>query len=181
MNKENLSFVVRHKVKPGSESVYEDWLKRIVPKAASYPGHQGANILRPTKGNTNYVIVVNFANIESAKKWIESEDRKKLVDEIKEYLVTGDTTEVRSGIDFWFTPDAEKKPPGWKQWLVTTAVIAPLTMIVPPLLDPLFRLAPPLRTYGVSHTLIASMIVALVTFLIMPRIMPILHSWLYKE
>lgn len=175
---ESTAFVVRHRVRKGAEGRYEDWLRKIVPVAASYPGHQGAHIVRPTPNNDEYVIVVRFSTLDQAKTWIESDDRKRLVKEIDD-AISGDDTELKSGIDFWFTPPAEKRAPGWKQWLVTTSVIAPLTMIVPAALKPLFLAVPWLATYGVSHVLVASTIVALVTFVIMPRYVRLLRRWLY--
>ena len=149
--------------------------------AATYPGHQGANIIRPSKGHSEYVIVIRFSDIKSAKTWIESTDRKNMVEKIKDALVDGDLTDIKSGIDFWFTPESEARPPAWKQWLITTSVIAPLTMIVPLAFKPVFAAVPFLGTFGVSHILIASAIVGLVTFLIMPRYVHLLRHWLYQK
>jgi uncharacterized protein len=47
--------------------------------------------------------------------------------------------DVKTGIDFWFTPPTVgKHPRRWKQWLVTTSVIWPLAMYVPLPLEQLF-------------------------------------------
>lgn len=178
---ENISFIIRHKIKSGQQARYENWLKRIVPLAATYPGHQGTHIIRPSGGNAEYVIVIRFADIGSAKNWIDSPDRHRLVAEVADLFVAGDATELKSGIDFWFTPASEKRPPSWKQWLLTTLIITPLTMVVPMGFKPVFAVAPPLAVFGLSHLLVTSVIVGLVTFLIMPRAVHALRPWLFKE
>jgi antibiotic biosynthesis monooxygenase (ABM) superfamily enzyme len=46
---------------------------------------------------------------------------------------TGDRYEIRTGLDFWFTPKNApvKVPTAWKQWLVTWSAILPLSIVVP--------------------------------------------------
>jgi antibiotic biosynthesis monooxygenase (ABM) superfamily enzyme len=175
---ESTVFMVRHRVSSGAEARYEAWLEKIVPKAATYPGHQGTHVVRPSVVGGEYVFMLRFATPDDARTWIESEDRRRLVAEVSD-IIAKDETLVRPGIDFWFTLPAEKRPPAWKQWLITTAVIAPLTMVVPAVYAPLFDAVPWLSTYGVRHVLVAATIVALVTFLIMPRLVRALRRWLY--
>lgn len=177
---ENLTFVIQHRIKASQQNRYEAWLKKIVPFAASYPGHRGVHIIRPAPGNSDYVIVIRFSDLASAKNWIESKARRDLLAEIEDAFRAAEGTELKSGIDFWFTPPSEKKPPAWKQWLVTTAIITPLAMLVPFLLRPLFTSVPALAAFGVGHLITTSVIVALVTFFLMPRAVNLLRPWLFK-
>ena len=179
-NPENITLAIRHKVKPGQAARYEAWLKKIMPIAASYPGHQGAHVLRPSGGNLRYEIAIRFSSMANAKNWIDSVDRKNLLAEIQDAFVAGDETEIRAGIDFWFSPEEAARPKAWKQWLLTTSVIAPLTMIVPFALGPVFTFLPPLAIYGVRHLLSAAVIVAVVIFLVMPRLVHWLRPWLFR-
>ena len=177
----NVAFVVRHVVKPGAQARYEAWLLDIMAKAATYPGHQGVHVLRPAEGGRAYTIVLRFATLEQAAAWAGSADRKARVAAIAADREEGDQVEIQPGIEFWFTP-----PPGpprkarpWKQWLVTTSVIWPLTMLVPAAFKPVFHAVPPLATYGLSHLLVASTIVAIVTWIVMPRYVQLVHRWLF--
>ena len=179
-DQETLSFVIRHRIKRGEEARYERWLNQIMPLAATYPGHQGVHVIRPTPSNDEFVIVIRFANIAAAKTWVDSPDRKALVAEISDAFVDDEVTELKSGIEFWFTPPSEKRPAAWKQWLITTSVIAPLTMVVPLALRPIFAACPILGMFGISQIITAAVIVGLVTFLIMPRYVRLVRGWLYN-
>jgi uncharacterized protein len=174
---------IQHRVRPAEFSRYEAWLHVILATAAQYPGHQGVHIIRPADGDNEYSIVIRFATALDAGRWVESADRARLLKEIVDAIELGDRLQIKSGIDFWFTPSSasRKQPPGWKQWLITTSVIWPLTMFVPPLFNPLFAAVPVLGVWGVSHGVIAASIVALVVFLIMPRYVRLLHRWLFDS
>lgn len=175
------SIVIRHNVLPSAHNQYEDWLKRIIPASASFPGHQGAHIVRPPDGHHVFEIAVRFSSDETAQAWLASDTRRELMDEISGALASGENVEIHTGIDFWFTPPSShaKQPTRWKQWLITTAVIWPLTMVVPWLLGPVFDLVPALNVWGIRHGLVAAVIVALVVYLIMPRVVRLVAKWLF--
>jgi antibiotic biosynthesis monooxygenase (ABM) superfamily enzyme len=176
---ENLLFVIKHRIKPGHQASYEAWLKKIVPVAAAFDGHLGTHILRPSKGNDEYIITIRFLDAPHAQAWIQSPQRKELVTQIEDAFVAGDSKELKPGLDFWFTPASEKRPPAWKQWLLTTLIITLLTMTVPLATAPIFKAFPEIALYGVTHLINASIIVGLVTFFIMPFCVRKLHAWLY--
>jgi len=105
----------------------------------------------------------------------------QLLADIRPELESDEQVEIHSGIDYWFTPPTptSKQPTRWKQWLITTAVIWPLTMLVPYVLSPLFRLVPALDTWGIRHGLVAATIVGLVVYVIMPRVVRMVSKWLF--
>lgn len=175
---ESTVFMVRHRVRHGAEPLYEAWLAKILRAATLYSGYQGRHVVRPAVPGGEYVVMLRFASHDEARTWIGSEDRAALIAEVKD-IIEHDDTHVRSGIDFWFDLPLERRPPAWKQWLVTTAVIAPLTMIVPLALAPVFEAIPFLGTAGIRHLITAGIIVAFVTFLIMPRVVRAIRGWLY--
>lgn len=174
-------FVVQHRVRPGCAEDYERWLTRIIPVAASFPGHLGAHVVRPAKGGRDYVIVVRFASSDEAACWEVSDARRALVAETQGWLEMAEAIDVKSGIDYWFTvPDAAGPPPRWKQWLVTTSVIWPLTILVPMTLKPIFALAPLAIHPFLQAGLIALSIVGLVVYVVMPNVVRILSPWFFK-
>jgi antibiotic biosynthesis monooxygenase (ABM) superfamily enzyme len=182
MEKGSATLFIQHRVRVSEIERYEAWLRVILAKAAEFPGHQGVHIIRPTHGDNEYSIVIRFATAAHAHHWVGSAERRQLVAEIADAIEHGDRTQVHSGIDFWFTPKsgASKQAPGWKQWLITTSVIWPLTMFIPPLFNPLFAAVPVLGRWGVSHGLIAAVIVALVVFIVMPRYVRLVSVWLFR-
>lgn len=180
---ESVTLLIKQRVRPDAIDRYEQWLRIIAARAAEYPGHQGVHIIRPTAGHNEYSILIRFASLAQAEHWTASADRKNLLADIADAFEQDDQFHIQPGIEFWFTPPApaQKKPAPWKQWLVTTSVIWPLTMLIPPLFKPLFAAVPVLGTWGVSHGIIASTIVALVVFLIMPRYVRLVSGWLYRS
>lgn len=179
---ESVTLRIQQRVRPEAIARYEQWLRTIAAKAAEYPGHQGVHIIRPPAGGNEYSILIRFASVANAEQWTSSADRRRLLAEIADAFEREDQFHIEPGIEFWFTPPAptQKKPAPWKQWLITTSVIWPLTMLIPPLLQPLFAAVPVLGTWGISHGIIAATIVALVVFLIMPRYVHAVSRWLFE-
>jgi uncharacterized protein len=176
------TLLIQHRVRVDSIARYEAWLHVILAKAAEYPGHQGVHIIRPTGGDNEFSIIIRFATAGDATRWVDYADRRRLLSEIDDAIEQGDRLRIQSGIDFWFTPagSAMREPPVWKQWLITTSVIWPLTMFVPPLFNPLFAAVPVLGMWGVSHGVLAAVIVALVVFVIMPRYVRLVSRWMFR-
>ncbi len=180
---ESVTLLIQQYVRPEAIARYEQWLRNIAARAAEFPGHQGVHILRPPPGHNEYSILIRFASTADAERWTTSADRKQLVAEIADAFEREDRLEIQPGIEFWFTPSspAQKRPAPWKQWLITTSVIWPLTMLIPPLFKPLFAAVPVLGSWGISHGIIAATIVALVVFLIMPRYVRAVSRWLFES
>ncbi|MDR3411712.1 MAG: hypothetical protein P4L87_12355 [Formivibrio sp.] len=178
----SVTLAIKHRVRTEAIARYEQWLRVIAARAAQYPGHQGVHIIRPPEGGNEYSIMIRFACFADAERWTTSTDRQNLLAEIADAFEQEDQFHIQPGIEFWFTPPspAQKRPEPWKQWLITTSVIWPLTMLIPPLLKPLFTAIPLLGHWGISHGIIAGTIVALVVFLIMPRYVHAVSRWLFR-
>jgi hypothetical protein len=184
LNNEQVFFVIRHRLKKGKDKLnqYESWLKKIVPKAASFPGHLGVQIVRPPDGHNEYLIVVRFASIQDLELWQQSQERKQLINEIANILDSEEAIDIKTGIDYWFTPPTiGKHPSRWKQWFVTTSVIWPLTMYVPPAMEPLFIKYPELGEFGIRQGVLALVIVGLVVYIIMPMYVRLIAKWFFKH
>jgi antibiotic biosynthesis monooxygenase (ABM) superfamily enzyme len=177
----NISLIIEHVVRPDAIARYESWLPTIMARAGEYPGHQGVHIIRPTAGTSRYTAVLRFATVDDAARWTTSADRRALAAEIADAFEADEQLAVQPGLDFWFTPSAgpPRKARPWKQWLVTTSLIWPLTMIVPAVLSPVFKAVPALGAFGLSHLLVAATIVALVTWLLMPPYVKRVSRWLF--
>lgn len=184
---ESVSLVVRHRVRAGARTAYDGWLAETMRTASAYPGHQGVHVVRPSEGGVDYLIVVRFATTEQLNGWYRSAERARLLEAVQPLLQAGEQVSMGSGIDFLFPPEAAAgaeapvKPAAWKQWLITTSVIWPLTMVVPWAMGPLFKAVPVLGMYGVAHGILAAVIVALVVWVVMPPYTRLLHPWLFAR
>ncbi|WP_054180495.1 antibiotic biosynthesis monooxygenase [Trabulsiella odontotermitis] len=177
--KKHVTLVITHALDQAHAEQYEQWLGKIMPIAAEYPGHLGANVIRPAAGQNLWNIIIRFDTLEHLYGWTQSETRKQLVDEITPLLTEGDRTEIRTEAAFWFTPPEPnvRRPPQWKQFLITLLVIFPSTNLVPWLTGLLF---PSLKGTLLLHFINDACVVALVVWLWMPIVTRLFAGWLKK-
>src|SRR5215471_3105455 len=124
--------VIRHNIKGGKQAVYQAWLREIVPTAANFPGHRGVNVIRPPAGGSEYTVVLHFDTIDNLRAWLDSSQRHTLIEKVLPILAGEDNVEIKTGLEFWFTPPSRKQAARpYKQFLVTLSVIYPLTIFVP--------------------------------------------------
>ena len=177
-----VTLLVRHRIKHGQEQAYETWLRQIIAKARSYPGHLGIDVVRGHSGGLGlFTCVLRFASTEQLQHWLDSADRRELVQQAQHLLADGDQTEINADREFWFTPQdaaAPTPPPRWKQACVTFLVILPLSFLVPQLWKPVFAQLPWLGAYVPATVLITLSIVLLVVYVFMPRVTRLFRRWL---
>ena len=178
---ETVAFIVTHKVRTGEEERYEAWLADIFIASSGFSGYLGREIFRPSDGSRKYTSVVRFDSQDSLNAWAESETRKSFVSKVHDLLEQGDQVEIRSGIDFWFTPEGVKPPKLWKQFVLTASAVYPLSLIIPFFLSPLGKLVPAIGNEFIMAFLMAIILTGLLTFVIMPRYTRLMKRWLYDE
>ncbi|NWE48618.1 antibiotic biosynthesis monooxygenase [Pseudomonas gingeri] len=180
-----VTLLVRHRIRQGGDQAYEAWLRQIIAKARSYPGHLGIDVMRGHSGGlAQFTSVLRFASTEQLQVWLDSDDRRELVDQARSLLADGDQTEINEDREFWFTPaqaDMPAPPPRWKQACVTFLVILPLTFLVPQVWKPVFGLLPWLGGYVQANVLITLSIVLLVVYVFMPRVTRLFSRWLQSR
>lgn len=178
---EVVTLVVKHLIKEGRETDYEAWLRRIVRIAGARPGHLGVDVVCGKQGKLAlFTCVLRYRSTDDLETWLDSPERKSLIDEASPLLADGDKTEIGSVNEFWFAPlaDSAAKPPRWKQAVVTLCVILPLTLLVPIVWGPVLRLHPFLSNYVVATFLVTVTIVVLVVYLLMPAATRLFAPWL---
>lgn len=176
-----VALIITHTVKTGEEKRYEAWLTDILSAVSGFPGYLGREIFRPAQGTRTYTSIVRFDAASNLNAWVESDTRKSFVSRVSDLLEKGDVHEIRTGIDFWFTPEGVKPPRPWKQFLLTLSAVYPLSLLIPRLFSPLFSVAPLTAQPYIRGLLIAATLTALLTFVVMPRYTRLVKRWLYKE
>jgi uncharacterized protein len=177
----SVALIITHTIKTGEEKRYEAWLTDILSAVSRCPGYLGREIFRPTQGTRTYTSIVRFDANSNLNAWVESETRNSFVSRVSDLLEKGDVHEIRTGIDFWFTPEGVKPPKPWKQFLLTLSAVYPLSLIIPRLFSPLYSVAPLVEQPYIRGLLIAATLTALLTFVIMPRYTRLVKKWLYDE
>lgn len=175
--------VITHQVKEGKQLQYEEWLNEIGPICRSAVGHVDWQIILPIANLTySYTIIIRFDTIDHLKNWMDSQERKRLIEKIRPLLITDDSYQIKSGLDFLFTPQNEKTgaPVRWKQYLVTWSAIYPLSMIIPLILLPLLRILHLPKSPFIDSFFVSGVIVLLMVYLVMPYYTKWIKRWLYK-
>lgn len=178
-----VTLVVRHRVRSAQLTTYEVWLHRTMGVAEQFEGHLGVDVMRSRDaGLTHFTIVLRFSCTQRLQTWLDSAERKQLINEAVPLLVDGDQIEVSTANEFWFTPTGEHTQPSrWKQACVTFLVILPLSLLVPLAWRPVFASVPWLGSYFASGILITATIVLLVVYFFMPMVTGWFEGWLQGD
>jgi NhaA family Na+:H+ antiporter len=63
-------------VRPGREPDFERFLRGISDAVSEFPGFVGVRVFRPTRGQSQYRIVLRFDRESNLRRWQESEERR---------------------------------------------------------------------------------------------------------
>jgi antibiotic biosynthesis monooxygenase (ABM) superfamily enzyme len=172
-----VTVVVRHRVRPGKETEFEEWLRGISRAALKFEGCLGFNVIRPADpGQPEYVVLFRFDTFAHLETWEASETRREWLEKVAPLTVHTPMRERHTGMEVWFTPPAGRaQPPRYKMAIVTLLAIFPLISLVQLLLAPLLSHWPLLlRTLATS-----SLLVCLMTYVVMPLMTRLFARWLY--
>ena len=174
--------VITHRVREGQQAGYDDWMNEISSISRSADGLVDWQIIRPIAGLTaTYTVILRFATRAQLQNWMNSPVRARLIDKVRPLLANDDEFFVRSGLDFWFTPEGAKAkvPARWKQFLVTWSAIYPLSLRISLAVTPLLHdLGLPQNRY-IDALCSSGLVVALMVYLVMPRYTKLLQRWLF--
>lgn len=176
--------VITQRVRAGQQVAYEAWLSEVSPIAKSYVGFMDWQLIRPVTGVTaTYTIILRFDTRDHLQNWMYSNERKRFIDKVRPLLAADDDFFIRSGLDFWFTPEGAqaKVPVRWKQFVVTWSAIYPLSLLTSLLIVPALRQsgAPQDRYFEALY--VTGIIVFFMVYLVMPRYTKLVQRWLFKS
>lgn len=182
-DQEGATVVITHRVQAGREAAYEAWLGEIGPLCRAAPGHLDWHVVRPIAGlTTTFTVIVRFAMVAQLRTWMESAERRRLIEQARPLLATDDRYTIKSGLDFWFTPPAPgtKVPVRWKQFLVSWSAIFPLVLVVPLAVVPALRFLGLPEHRALITLCVTGTVVALMVYVVMPRYTRLVQRWLYR-
>lgn len=176
--------VVTHHLREGKQAEYDQWLIEIGGVSKSAEGLLDWQVIKPIAGLTStYTVILRFATPDYLHSWMNSPERARLIDKVRPLLMKDDAFFIRSGLDFWFTPEGAKArlPVRWKQFLLTWSAIYPLSLLASLSLTPLLLdLGLPQNRY--LHAFFTSgVVVALMVYLVMPRYTRLVQHWLFDR
>lgn len=177
---EPVTVVVTRRVKAGCETAYEAWLQRLLHDASSLSGYLGATVSRPTGSSREFTSVFRFDSVANLRAFETSALRHRALAEVIELVEADAVWQQYTGLEFWFTPPAGTvvpQPSRWRMALLMVIVVYALVLSIGSVVG--MVLAPWPAPVRLLVTIIIE--VALMTWVIMPRLTRWLARWIYPS
>ncbi len=173
--------VIVHEVRARHRMQYERWMAEATAAHRRFPGYLAGDVIRPVGERLRYVAILRFASADAAQAWLGSSVRRELLDRAAPWLARPDRYQVHHDEEFWFNPQrGVGMPKRWKQWVLSTLAVFPLSTLLPwALVAALGPLAPALPAI-VLKALGAGAISALMVYWLMPSLTRLAAPWLSR-
>lgn len=173
--------VVSRRVRPGSEEAFRAWAAGFEREMALFPGHVNCQLVPPVgEAQLEWVFVFTFDSPRSLQAWVESPARGRWLTEVEPLVEGQDQAQIISGLEALFgllPPTVAPPPPVWKVAVSVLVGLYPTSLLNAAFLAPLLQGLPlPLRVLTSVVVL-----VALMTWVVMPLVTRALKPWLYPK
>lgn len=173
--------IISHVVRSGREQGYEQWFHGIAIDARKFKGHLGVSAIRPPDhAHPEYVVILKFDRYDNLKQWLESDTRRQWIERLQPLIEKPEAVQTLTGLETWFTLSSKPikaPPPRYKMALVTWLGVFITIAVVSRLLAPLLSGLPVL----LNQLITTGLVVALLTYLLMPRLTQLFRKWLYPN
>lgn len=175
-----VGMVVSTRVKTGREHEYREWQNTIDTEAARFPGFMGNEVFPPVPGlQAEWVVVVRFDAPANLQGWLESDARRRLVDQAARLWHEARVESFGGGFPGWFTagaggPGQPAPPPNWKQAMAVLLALYPTVMLLGQVLSPRLASVP----FSLQVFIGNAASVAILTWLLMPVVTRAFAFWL---
>ncbi len=180
-DKQHVTAVISHLVKPTQTEAYEQWLRDISAVAQQFEGHCGVDFIQPQDSTyPEYAIILKFDSYQNLKQWMDSPVRQKWIDKAQPLVQQDQTVQVLTGFETWFTLPGKlvKQPPKrYKMAILTTLSVFTVAQILGRTVGLLLE---PLPSSVRSFMLTALTVFSLV-YVVMPRVTRLFYRWLYPH
>ena len=127
-----VSAVISTRVRPGKETEYRAWERKIAAAQSKAPGLQGYRFEPPVPGvQEDYVAILRFDSQENLQAWLESPVRKKLVEEAAPLTEEFHARIASSGFEQWFRNEQgpSRGPSVWKMDMIVLLLLYPIVFL----------------------------------------------------
>jgi len=123
--------VISSRVRPGREAEFRVWEQRIATAQALSPGFQGYRFEPPIPGvQDDWLAILRFDTECSLQAWLDSPERKKLLEEAAPFLDEFHARVVRTGFEQWFpSAGGGASAPAWKQNMIVLLLLYPVVFL----------------------------------------------------
>jgi len=127
-----VSAVISTRVKPGKETEYRAWERKIAAAQSKARGLQGYRFEPAVPGvQEDHVAILRFDSEENLNAWLASPERRKLVEEAEPLTEEFHTRMVRSGFEQWFHEGGAGAAllPVWKMDMLVLLMLYPIVFL----------------------------------------------------
>lgn len=169
---------ITRRVLPGKEKEFQESLRRFLGESFLHGGVHGAGMITSLPGGHERDIGILRTFHDEAER--EAFYQSQLFKEWEAYAstVTEGEAEYRNlnGLEAWFRAPGTP-PPRWKMAVATLAGVFPTSLFLTFVLGEILAPLPlPLRSF-----IIATAMVALLTWVVMPNVIKLLKPWLHAQ
>ena len=174
---ERVTAVSSVRVVPGAAQAFRDLHDDILVELATSPGFLQADLFEPVEGvQDDTVVVLAFDTRANLDRWLASDERRRILQQMEEYTQGDRTVNVVGGFAGWFESTGRARV---KKWKSAAAVL--LALIPTSLAFTAIRLA----LFPDLHPAFASVIgnvvgIIVLTWLLMPIVTRRLDPWLRR-
>ena len=173
----SVAVVLTRKVPTKNFAAFEAILHDLLQVAVQAPGHLGGDVLRsPVAGGARmYHVVYRFEDAESLAAWEMSKPRMEMAARANALAMDAKRQEL-TGMEAWFDVPGEQPPPRSRMAVLTFLGIWPTVSLIAYTIGP--HIAPlPLVA---RNAVVAALAVALMTYVVMPRVVKLAMPWLMR-
>lgn len=125
-----VSAVISTRVKPGKDTEYRAWERRIAAAQSKASGLQGYRFEPPVPGiQEDYVAILRFDTEANLKAWLNSPARKKLIEEA-EPLTEEFHARMGTGFEQWFRDESSGGSLSvWKMDMIVLLLLYPIVFL----------------------------------------------------
>ena len=127
-----VSAVISSRVRAGQEAAFRAWEQRIASAQARSPGFQGYRFEPPIPGvQDDWLAILRFDTERNLQAWLDSPERKNLLEEAAPFLDEFHARVVRTGFEQWFpsAADGTSGPAAWKQNMIVLLLLYPVVFL----------------------------------------------------
>jgi uncharacterized protein len=169
---------ITRRVRAGSEAEFQQALREFFQASFAHGGVLGATMLVPPPGSDSreFGILRTFADGKERDDFYASPLFKAWEERCKPLTDGGWSYRELHGLEAWFR-SPHSPPPRWKMAMVTLLGVYPISLVIGFVLSPQLRKLP----FALNLFIVSALIVASLTWLVMPRLTSWLKPWLNPE
>lgn len=126
-----VSAVISTRVLPGRELEYRAWERKIAIAQSKAPGLRGYRFEPPVPGvQEDFVAILRFDTEEHLQGWLNSPERRKLIDEAAPLTAEFHARIAHTGFEQWFRDESlPSRLPAWKQNMLVLFMLYPVVFL----------------------------------------------------